>query len=58
MFWQQSPANSSDLDILLLHASYKPEAITSYQSLVEYCNAFVQSVDTTDGNEDVAIAWI
>ena len=50
-------ANSSDLDLLLLPASYKPEAITSYESLVEFCNALVQSVDATDGNEDILLGF-
>ena len=49
--------NSSDLDLLLLPASYKPEAITSYESLVEFCNVLVQSVDATDGNEDVLLGF-
>jgi len=45
------------MDLLLLPASYEPHLITSYQSLVEFCNGLIESISVSGDHDDVLLGF-
>lgn len=52
--------NSRQMDPLLLPSAYNPELITSYESLVGFCDSLmesIKSIDTSESDTDVLIGF-